>query len=197
MRDLIYDGGPIQAAFIANDDATALTLLNTPTEKVVVHAMVDIDVIVEAESESFAGDFIRSMNTQVALLNASAAEEDKRLAAILQVYVTQLSSDGIDLTRNKVRSKVSDALQAQGWNNNKRNRILNLGYILRSKPQVHYGRDAAQSDIDQVRRDIYEDTQRAHATNAAALFTSRMEQAAAQWDAATAAAQWVSAWEEA
>lgn len=154
MRDLIFDGGPIQAAFQAGNDATVLTLLNTATGRVTVNALVDVDVIVEAESESFCGDFIRSLNAQITALNASAAEEDKRLAAILQVYSTQLAGDGIDLVRDKVRNKVSDALQAQGWNNAKRNRILSLGYVLKSKPQVRYGRDATQSDLDTLRADL-------------------------------------------
>lgn len=153
MRNLIYDSRPIQAAFLANNDDTVLTLLNTATEKVIVHPMVNVNVIVEAENESFAGDFIRSMSTQIASLNASAVEDDKRLAAILQVYSTQLSGNGIDLTLAKVRSKISDALQAQGWNSNKRNRILDLGYVIRSKPQVKYGRAAVQADIDAVRAD--------------------------------------------
>ena len=154
MRNLILDGGPIQTAFEAGQDATVLTLLNTATETVIVNAHVDVDVIVAAESESFAGDFIRSLNAQIAALNGSAVEEDKRLAAILEVYRTQLAGDGIDLTNNKVRNKISDALQAQGWNNAKRKRVLNLGFVLQSLPQVHYGRDAVQADIDALRAEL-------------------------------------------
>ena len=156
MRNLVYDSGPIQAAFESNQDATALALLNTATETVVVHSLVDVDVIVTAESESFAGDFLQSLDAQMAALNASiggTAVEDKRLASILQVYRTQLAGDGIDLTNTKVRNKIGDALQAQGWNNAKRNRVLNLGYVLRSKPQVQYGRDAVQADLDAIRAD--------------------------------------------
>lgn len=154
MRNLVYDSGPVQAAFEANQDATVLTLLNTATEQVVVNSLVDVDVIVSAESESFAGDFLQSLDAQIATLNASiggTAVEDKRLASILQVYRTQLAGDGIDLTNTKVRNKIGDALQAQGWNNAKRNRILNLGYVMRSKPQILYGRDAIQADLNTIR----------------------------------------------
>lgn len=168
MRNLILDGGPIQTAFEAGQDATVLTLLNTATETVIVNAHVDVDVIVAAESESFAGDFIRTLNARIAALNATTnpdpalAEEDRRLAAILNVYVVQLAGDGINLTDQKVRNKITAALQAQGgWNAGKRNRILNLGSILKSKPQVHYGRDAVQADIDELRAELARNALRA------------------------------------
>lgn len=151
MRNLILDGGPIQAAFETGQDSTVLTLLNTPTETVIVNSQVDINIIVNAESESFAGDFIRSLNTQITALNNSVVEEDKRLAAILEVYRTQLAGEGINLTNNKVRNKITDALQAQGWPGGKRNRILNLGYVMASKPQVLFGRAAEQADLDALR----------------------------------------------
>ena len=154
MRNLILDGGAIQTAFEAGQDATVLTLLNTVTETVIVNNRVDVDVMVAAESESFAGDFVRSMKAQIAALNASVVEEDKRLAAILEVYQVQLAGEGMDLTNTKVRNKISDALQAQGWNNAKRNRILNLGFILKSKPQVKFRRDAVQADIDELRAEM-------------------------------------------
>ena len=154
MRNLVYDGGPIQTAFLAGQDGTVLALLNGATEVVAVNSLVDVDVIVAAESESFAGDLLQSLDAQIATLNASiggTAVEDKRLASILQVYRTQLAGDGIALTNTKVRNKVSDALQAQGWGAAKRNRILNLGFALKSKPQVQYGRDAVQADLDAIR----------------------------------------------
>ena len=195
MRSLILDGGPIQAAFETRQDATALALLNTATQQVVVLGRVNALGMEEAESTQFVGEFIRAINAQIALYNASADDAVKSLGSALTVHMTMFGGDGIDLTRNKTRKAVGDALQAQGWTNSKRNKVLDLGYVTKSKPQVQYARDAAQSDLDALRRTLYEEMVVARSINAAALFQSRMEQSVTPWDAAEQAAQWAGAWE--
>jgi glycogen operon protein len=59
-----------------------------------------------------------------------------------------------------------------------------LGITHRSIAAELMGREATQADIDQARRRNYEDSVQSRATNAAALFHSRMEQSAEPWDAA-------------
>ena len=125
-----------------------------------------------------------------ATLKAAAAASN-----LLDDFRTTLITTGVNFADPVTQGMISQLSPA--WPTDVTAALRALGITYRSLADQLFGRDAEQGDIDQVRRDAYEDGLRAHATNAAALFTSRMEQAAEQWDGATAVAQWAGAWEDA
>lgn len=102
--------------------------------------------------------------------------------------------DGIDLANDTLRSNLQALLSGAGWTQPQIDAVLGLGYVLDSIADQELGRDATQADIDSARLAIHVETQQAKATNAAALFASRTEQAGTIQDAATLDAAWAQAW---
>lgn len=102
--------------------------------------------------------------------------------------------DGIDLANDTLRANLQALLSGAGWTQPQIDAVLGLGYVLDSMADQELQRNAIQADIDSARLAIHVETQQAKATNAAALFASRTEQAGTIQDAATLDAAWAQAW---
>lgn len=157
MRNLVYDSGPIQAAFEAGQDATVLSLLNVVTQdeahKVIVNQTVTYQTLVDRTDQQTAGDFAYKMQAQVSVWGAGNAAA-KANAGNLSMLLSRLPTAGIDLTNNNIRSLISAAATAQGYTAGQVNVLLALGYVYKSLAQKEYARDAVQGDIDSVRLEV-------------------------------------------
>lgn len=160
MRNLILDGGAIQTAFEANQDATVLSLLNAVTQdeahKVIVHSTVTYQILVDRTDQATAGDFAYKMQAQVDIWGAGNAAA-KANAGNLSMLMSRLPTAGIDLTDSNIRSLISAAATAQGYTAGQINVLLALGYVYKSLAQKHYARDAVQGDIDTVRQEVMQE----------------------------------------
>jgi len=154
MRNLVYDGGPIQTAFLAGQDATVLSLLNAVTQdaahKVIVHQTVTYQTLVERTDQATAGDFAYKMQAQVNVWGAGNAAA-KANAGNLSMLMSRLPTVGIDLTNDNIRSLISAAATAQGYTAGQINVLLALGYVYKSLAQKEYNRSAVQADLDAIR----------------------------------------------
>lgn len=124
-----------------------------------------------------------------ATLKAAAASSN-----LLDDFRTTLITTGVNFADPITQLMITQLSGA--WPAGLTAQLRALGITYRSLADELLGRAAQQPDIGIARRELYEASLRQQATNAAALFQSRMEQAPGEWDAAEQAIQWAAAWED-
>lgn len=206
MREYIYDGGPIQAAYEAGDDSTVLELVNKKTEKVlfkktasragyVSNATMGNDLGVDGEA--LTAEFIGVIEQFI------AADSDLKRARMFRGFLERFETtpDGLNFSDGKLRKNIRAILQAFGMEPAP---FLALGHTKYSKFFIGETRDLAQADLDNLRieeaKQVYADSLDQRASNAFALFNDRWQadltNSGIVWDEAKQKAELLKAWEE-
>ena len=135
------------------------------------------------------------------LINAMPidTEQDRANKRQVEKFLFRLEGSdlGLDFHNDEIRNQFTILMTATGFNSTQIDTVLNIGAVLDSYAYQSLRRNATQEDIDEIRRDIYNEELRSKALDASALFISRSEQAGSAWTTQEQIAQWASAWEEA
>ena len=175
-------------------DAALLAELNLAQHRRTTVGVVSLSKFAELYTEDLAGEFRYAFTTEVARLLGLGGAANLKLASWLDGMVSRFDVTGIDFADDVVRARITDVLQRAGYGAGPINSVLSKGYVLESTAVQHLGRAAVQADVDAVRLALWVQAQYAKATNAAALYASRMEQGGVIAGGAAQAAAWVTAW---
>jgi hypothetical protein len=177
-------------------DAELLAALNAKDKKRVIGEGLVTLLMVAAIDQDLAAKLNFTLEQTIAGMRQATDQATQAQASFLDRILKRLSesSNGADFANDQFRATATALLLQAGWTQTEIDTVLNLGAVYESTADQTLGRDATQTDIDDVRRGIYNETQQARATNAAALFASRVEQAETAWTDQEAIDQWALAW---
>jgi hypothetical protein len=188
-------------------DTELIAALNDPKNKTVVNDGLVSLPMVAAVSEQLAGALVVTLKRTIATLEyqvdslddgSTAKDQTEGSLEVIRSFYVRLteSSYGAPIDSDSFRAQFTGIATQGGWDVASIEAFLSLGAVYTSDAVDEFGRDATQADIDGVRRAIFNESQVSRAVNAAALFSSRLEQSETAWTDQEAIDQWALAWVE-
>jgi len=205
MLDIIKENEAIWAAFLAEDDATVLSLLNAPDIKKLSQyedqpaGMQSNASMGDALGSAALGTFLVVIQSNIE--NQPATPEGEAQAAILSSMLDRFNTtvSGVDFAHEEVRTNITDIFTAASVDPQP---YLDLGYTMVGLADPA----ATQADIDDARAQYvfeqYYETIEQKVSNALSLFNGRWQADATAdpvvyWDDARKATEWAQAWSDA
>lgn len=130
-------------------DADLLTELNRKQfKRVIGNGLVTLPMIANVSVELAAG-----LNYTLQQVIAALKTSDPPTGSFIETFYLRLttSSFGIDLAHDVLRAQLTTLLSGAGWQQAQIDAVLNIGAVMESLADRAIGRDAVQSDIDDVR----------------------------------------------
>ena len=205
MLNIIKENEAIWTAFLAEDDATVLSLLNAPDIKKLSQYE---DRPAGMQSNASMGDVLGSAALGVFLVviqnnieNQPATPEGEAQAAILSSMLDRFNTTvyGVDFAHEEVRTNITAIFTAASVDPQP---YLDIGYTMVGLADPA----AVQADIDNARTEYvfeqYYETIEQKISNALSLFNDRWQADATAdpvvyWDDARKATEWAQAWSDA
>lgn len=133
-------------------DADLLVELNRKQfKRVIGNGLVTLPMVAAVDT-TLAATLNYTLQQVIAALKVS----DPPMGSFVETFYLRLttSSFGIDLANDALRAQMTQLLSSAGWTQQQIDTVLSIGAVLESHADLALGRDAVQSDLDEVRATI-------------------------------------------